>query len=179
MTSQNELSGWVERAKRFQNQAHKLLGIHEDSRSRVVTLGSSYHALGKLSIKQDDLFRQALTCIERECYRAAHVMAWAAFMDFVEEKIFEDGGAKLSQCRPKWPSSDPESLREEIVEYQIIAVLKELKLCSKSEVKALHGLLNKRNECAHPGDYYPDLNGSLGYISELFNRISTLQAKSL
>jgi hypothetical protein len=46
-------------------------------------------------------------------------------------------------------------------------------------MKALHGLLNKRNECAHPSDFYPDMNGSLGYISELLSRVATLQTKTL
>jgi hypothetical protein len=46
-------------------------------------------------------------------------------------------------------------------------------------MKALHGLLNKRNECAHPSDFYPDMNGSLGYISELLSRVATLQTETL
>jgi hypothetical protein len=42
-------------------------------------------------------------------------------------------------------------------------------------MKALHGLLNRRNECAHPSEYFPDLNQTLGYVSELFSRIEWLQ----
>lgn len=42
-------------------------------------------------------------------------------------------------------------------------------------MKALHGLLNRRNECAHPSEYFPDLNETLGYIGELFKRIKQLQ----
>jgi hypothetical protein len=46
---------------------------------------------------------------------------------------------------------------------------------SKTTMKALHGLLNRRNECAHPSEYFPDLNEALGYIGELFKRIKQLQ----
>ena len=46
-------------------------------------------------------------------------------------------------------------------------------------MKALHGLLNKRNECVHPSDYYPDVNETLGFISELFTRAETLQKRSI
>jgi hypothetical protein len=52
-------------------------------------------------------------------------------------------------------------------------------LCEKSERKALLGVLNKRNECAHPSDFYPGLNESLGYFSELLKRIETLRKKTL
>ena len=48
---------------------------------------------------------------------------------------------------------------------------------TKKEMKAFHGLLAKRNECAHPTSFYPGLNESLGYVSELLKRIETLQAK--
>ncbi len=46
-------------------------------------------------------------------------------------------------------------------------------------MKALHGLLNKRNECAHPEDYYPSLNDTLGYLDEIFKRIGMLQSRTL
>jgi hypothetical protein len=55
----------------------------------------------------------------------------------------------------------------------------DLGLTRKNEVKALQGLLNKRNECAHPSNYFPQLNDTLGYISELLQRIATLQPKKL
>jgi len=50
---------------------------------------------------------------------------------------------------------------------------------TKSEMKALHGLLNKRNECAHPSEYFPDLNETLGYISELLNRIRKIRERNI
>jgi hypothetical protein len=52
-----------------------------------------------------------------------------------------------------------------------------MKISTKTQKKALHGLLNKRNECAHPSDFYPELNETLGYISELFQRIMQMQPK--
>ena len=65
------------------------------------------------------------------------------------------------------------------VEHQIIESTEAIGLCEKSERKALLGLLNKRNECAHPSDFYPGLNESLGYFSELLKRIETLRKKTL
>ena len=106
-------------------------------------------------------------------------MAWAALMDFLEEKLAEDGLAALRALRPNWKASDLTELREYNSEYQIIDAAKELKFCTKNQAKALHGLLNKRNECAHPSDYYPELNEALGYLSELFKRISALNIRSV
>ncbi len=70
-------------------------------------------------------------------------------------------------------------MREYVNEYQLVEACQDLGLSTKNEVKALLGLLNKRNECAHPSNYYPQLNETLGYISEVIQRIKTLQPKTL
>ncbi|ACV80651.1 hypothetical protein [Nakamurella multipartita] len=41
-------------------------------------------------------------------------------------------------------------------------------------MKALQGLLAKRNECAHPGNYEPSINDTLGYLDEMMKRIEAL-----
>ena len=159
----------------FQKEVHTLFQGYETSKSRIIDLSKTYAQLNTLSIRQDDLFRQALRCVEQELYRAAHVMAWAAFMDFLEDKIESKGFKILHKIYPNWVKYKTiEELREYISEYQLIECAKKLKICSKTQEKAFKGLLNKRNECAHPSNFYPELNESLGYISELFQRISQL-----
>ena len=175
----NELKLLLAKSRAFEREAHAILATHEASASRVIVLSESYEKLTKLSLKQDELFRQALRCVEHALYRAAHVLAWAGFMDFLEEKLASDGLVKLRATYTAWSVSSIEELREVIVEFQLIEAAKKLGLCTKTEMKALHGMLNKRNECAHPSDFYPDMNGSLGYISELLSRIKTLQGKTL
>ena len=166
------------RIDNFQKEAHTLFQRYETSKSRIIDVSKSYKQLDTLSIRQDDLFRQALRCVEQGLYRAAHVMAWAAFMDFLEDRIANKGFRKLHNVYPNWAKYKTiEELREYVSEYQLIECTKKLSLCSKTQAKALLGLLNKRNECAHPSDFYPELNESLGYISELFKRISQLQSR--
>lgn len=168
------------RLSAFEKEAHDILGVHEDATpSRIYFLDQTYSDLGKLSVKQDEMFRQAIRCAETELFRAAHVMGWAGFMDFLEEKLNEDGLKKLAAIRPAWRTSNLEDLREGVPEYQLIEAGRELGLCTKNEMKALHGLLNKRNECAHPSDYFPGFNETLGYLSELFSRVRVLQPKGL
>lgn len=171
------LRQYVARVQAFQRDAHRILAAHETSPSRVVLLDETYRKLSALSLQQDGLTRQALKCAEYGLFRAAHVMAWAAFMDFLEEKLESEGMTKLKQVRPKWTRLSMEELREEVPEYQLIEASRDVGICTKNQVRALLGLLNKRNECAHPSAYNPDLNQTLGYISELLDRISTLQPK--
>ena len=168
----------VSNVTRFKEKADRLLAKYETSTSRVLDLTKTYQQLSGMSIQQDDLLRQALRCTEHQLYRAAHVMAWAGFMDFLERKIVEKGFRKLHKLYPAWSSyKTVEDLRERVPEFQLIEAAGRLNLCTKNQVRALHGLLNKRNECAHPSDFYPGLNESLGYISELLQRISQIQPK--
>lgn len=142
-------------------------------------LEDTYRKLQQLALSQDEMLRQALRCVENELYRAAHVMAWAGFMDVLEEKMGSDGLKKLAACRPGWKSKTMADLREQIAEYQLVEAARDMGLCHKSEMKSLHGLLSTRNECAHPSDYYPGLNESLGYVSNLLGRIAAVQSRKL
>ncbi len=173
------LSQLLDRARAFQREAHHILSAHESAPSRIILLEDTYRRLTALSIRQDELLRQSLRCIENELFRSAHVMAWAGFMDFLEEKLASDGLKRLHAARPGWKATTIEKLRESVVEFQLIDAARDLGLCTKTEAKALQGLLNKRNECAHPSDYFPTLNESLGYVSEVLQRIGQLQPKRL
>jgi hypothetical protein len=157
-------------------EATQILSTVESSRSRRLTLDASYERLGQLSLKQDDLFRQALRCVEHELYRAAHVMAWAAFADYLHEVLVTWRSKELQEQRPKWKIRYAEDLRS-YSDFQIIEATAVTRLVSKTAMKGLHGLLNKRNECAHPEDYFPGLNDTLGYLDEIFKRIESIQTK--
>jgi hypothetical protein len=167
------------RVSRLRQDAHAILSAHEAAPSRVIIVEDTYERLEKLSIKQDELIRQSLRCVESALYRAAHVMAWAGFMDFLEEKLAADGLLKLRAARPKWRARTVEELREHVPEYQLIEAARDLHLCTKNEAKAFLALLNKRNECAHPSEFYPGLNETLGFVSEIVSRISTLLPRSV
>lgn len=166
-------------AHEFEREAHTVLSAHESSPSRVVVLEDTYKDLGALTLRQDDLMRQALRCAENQLYRAAHVMAWAAFMDFLEEKLQSDGLVKVRSIRPSWKGADMTEMREYVPERQLVEVCQHLGLATKNQTQALVSLLNRRNECAHPSSYYPGLNETLGYISELLQRVKYLIPRTL
>jgi hypothetical protein len=166
------------RAHAFENEAHRILAIHETTVYRVITIEDTYRTLTGLSLQQEILFREALRCVENQLFKAAHVMAWAAFMDYLEDKMIAEYLADIRVVRTKWSINSKEDLREQATEHQLITVCREVKLFGKNEEKAFQGLLNTRNECAHPSGYSPALNEALGYISQLLNRITTLQLKA-
>lgn len=164
----------------FEREAHDLLGKHETAPSRVISLVATWKQLRGLSLLQNELFREALLAIERGLYRSAHVTSWAGAVDFLEEKLASDSLVKVHAARPNWSKFGTlDELRENIVEYQLIEVAKDIGLIKKPEMKALLGSLSRRNECAHPTGYDPGLNETLGYISELLNRIKSIQPRQL
>ena len=172
---------WQRKVDAFALVAHELLAQHESSgASRVISLTETRKKLAALSLLQDSLLTDALRCIEFGLHRAAHVMAWAAFMDLLEEKMASDGLKAVYVARSAWKKHKTiEELRENVVEHQLLEAARDIDLLSKSATKTLLGLLSKRNECAHPGVYEPGLNESLGYISELLTRMKTLQVKTV
>jgi hypothetical protein len=173
-------TAWMVRAQGFEHAAHEILSTHEGgSTSRVIILEEAYESLAVLNLKQDDMMRQALRCAENGLYRAAHVMAWAACMDYIEEKLSEDNMNKLRGARPNWQGSDIHEMAEYVPEHQLVESLKAVGLTTKNETNALLGLLRRRNECAHPTGYMPQVNETLGYISEILQRIKKLAPKSL
>lgn len=174
------IESFLARVSDFEREAHALLSVFESSPSRVMSLAATRKQVTILSLKQTELLQEALTSIESQLYRPGIIMAWAAFMDFLEEKIASDGFVRLLSVRPKWSSVKTlEDLREGFTEFAILDAARDLKILSKAEHKALHGLLSKRNESAHPSGYRPGLNEALGYLSELLNRIPTIGSRKL
>jgi len=174
-----DIGSLIVRAHAFRDEAHRILGRHEAARSRVVLLKPSYENLGKLSLTQDDMLRQALRCAETGLYRAAHVMAWAAFVDFLFEKLSSDGLVKLRAARPKWIGKDIFEMAEWYPDHQFIDAACDIGFPTKNEAKQMHSLLDRRNECAHPTAYYPDLNMTLGYIAQLLQLFTALKPRSI
>jgi hypothetical protein len=167
----------LRRVDSFQKEAHEILSVDETSKSRVIILSYTYQNLAELSLQQAELLRQALQCVENVLYRAAHILAWTALMDLVENILASDNFRKLNSVRIKWNISCLDDLRDNFTEYQIVEACKDLKLATKGEMRMLHGFLGKRNLCAHPSNFRPDFNQTLGYIADILSTMKTLQGK--
>lgn len=167
-----EVADW---AAKVQDDLTKLLAKRETSTHRVMTLTESYAKLTKLNVKQDALFREALQCVEHGLYRSAHVTSFAALVDFVHEWVANDPKRLkvIQDAYPTWRITKAADFREQ-KDFTVFEVLKKQDLITNPMMKALHGLLAKRNECAHPEDYEPGINDTLGYLDEMMKRIDAL-----
>lgn len=161
----------------MERDLRSILATHEASSDRVVSLEGSYSKLSGLSLDQDELFRESLRAIEQELYRAAHVLAWAGFIDWLHEQLIAGYLKPLNAARPKWSIKKAEDLRN-WGDFQVIEAGKDVKMYAAATMRALHGYLDRRNECAHPSDFFPDLNMTLGYVADLFDRIGRLGSSS-
>lgn len=167
------------KARNFREEAYSILSKYEDSTTRVISLDLTRVKLKGLNLKQDELFRQAIICAEYRVYRAAHVMAWSAFMDYIEERLYSDKFQKLHNVFPKWNKYKTiDDLREDQSDHNIIDAAMRVGLLKKGEMKSLHGHLSTRNDCAHPSSYNPGLNEAVGYVSDLLNRIDDLETRN-
>ena len=161
----------------FKCEAESIFGFSETSVHRTADLSKSYAAIDSLTVNQADMLRQSLRCVEVGVFRAAHVLGWACLADFLQQMADSDGYVALNNRYPNWNIQSLDDLREKVGEFNLIDAMHGSGMLTKAEKKALHALLNKRNECAHPTDYYPDLNQSIGYIAECINRLDGLVKK--
>lgn len=176
MTHERAVREALARVADLQTEARAILATHEASTDRVISLEASYTELDGLSLDQDELFRESLRATQNGLYRAAHVLAWAGFIDYLHNFLYTEHGTALIAAMPNWAITAPEDLREHS-DFQVIEAGKTAKVYKANTMRALHGYLDRRNECAHPSGYFPDLNRTLGYVSELVDRIKRLSKK--
>jgi hypothetical protein len=172
------LTGLRAGATAFVEETNQLFSRTETSHARVITLDQTRKKIQGLSLQQDELLEQAVRCIEFGVHRAAHVMGWAAFVDLLEEKLRSDRLVKVHGARPAWSKHTTiELIRENVPEFQLVEVARDVGLFGKAEAKSLLRLLAKRNECAHRSGYRFDLNEAIGFVSEIVNRMQRLAKK--
>lgn len=159
----------------FESEAHAILGTTDSAtRSRVYTVDQFLMKLEGLSIQQQTLFREALFCVQYGLFRAAHITAWQAFIDYYYDYIIAGHLTIVQNNYPKWGVNTKDDLLE-LKDFQIIEAGQKLRIFNKREARTLYAMLAKRNDCAHPSGYNPTMNSSLGYVDDLMYQISTLE----
>ncbi len=168
----SRLINTIKKLNSFQIENNTTYNEGSSDNTRITTIEKAIKNIESLSILQEELFIQSIHCIKYDLFRVAHVSAWTAFIDFLENSINDKKLEHVFELHDKWRKyKSKDVLIENISEHQFITCLCELRMIKKSEMKSLHGLLAKRNECAHPTTYNPDYNETLGYIAELINRL--------
>ena|GEM_PF-1180989 len=145
--------------------------------SRVTTLRQSSHLVQRLSLRQGDLLRESLDCIERGLYRA-HATAWQAFIDLTSEALVTDRVSEMCRLRPALSQyTGVDQIREQLPEHELLTVAGDVGLLSMVATESMYEMLAKRNECSHPSSYRPGPVEALGYVSELIGSMSELQTR--
>lgn len=165
-----DIGSWVLKAKKAERDAHEILAKHETSPSRIVLLEDLVKLLSGTPVDVQDYFKESVTCLEQELFRAAIVMSWAGHFHVYSEVLFTNHETDIKSLRPKWKFSDVNELKENYPEAQIIDVAKEVKFTSKAKLRILQGQLSTRNQCAHPTLYKPSLNSAIGYVDEMIRQ---------
>lgn len=152
------------------------LAAFEGSPKRVISIRESRKRLVSLSLAQEELFAEAFTCLEQGLSRAAIVLSWAAFMEYVHSLLeSESFSPKVRAVRKNW--SDCRDFRG-FTDHQVLEAAGEVSLLNKNEVRITHGWLSQRHECAHPGRRSPDTNAGLGFVANLLGRIEDLEKRA-
>jgi hypothetical protein len=159
------------------NDARTILATHESSTARIITVEQTVDRLDALAIRQKDLIRQSFRAVETGLYRAAIVLSWAAFMDYAEERLSTGRFRVVNAAYPDWKIRDVDDLRDKRPDFQIVEALHKVGLTTKGENKSLLGMLSVRNEAGHPSHLLPSINTSLGYVTDLLDRIEALQGR--
>jgi hypothetical protein len=172
-----DLASVARKVRDFENTAAAILGVTEGSvLQRAFNAHDALVKVSGLSIDQAELLKQSVRCIEVGVFRGAIVLAWAAIADIVL-KLAVKNASVLSPLRPNWALGDQVQLAESTADHAIIEALKAAGVITKGEMKSLHGMLHKRNECAHPSNYFPGANEALGFLDETIKRATDLSAK--
>src|SRR5689334_12674818 len=109
--SERDVRTVLARIADLETEAKGILATHEASSERVTTIEGSYSKLDGMSLAQDELFRESLRAVRFGLYRAAHVLAWAGFIDFLHNKLVDDHAAALMAARIGWTITSAEDLR--------------------------------------------------------------------
>lgn len=165
--SDHPISELFEGILKFNEATDSILAKYELSPKRAIVIEKTYRDLNALNSKQEQLIRESLKCIEVKLFRASHVLAWAALIDFLEDLLI----------RKVYTSTSKDELQDKYGDSNILDQLKSHKILTTIREKSLRGLLNKRNECAHPSSYNPDINQTLGYVSEVIDRLRSLMSQ--
>lgn len=173
----NEIAEWRSKLLAFRDDVSGLLANSDEAvASRAYNAHDALERVSKLSFEQADSLKQAVRSVEAGLNKAAFVLSWIALADLMLE-VAVAKIAEVKLARPKWKYTDKTSLAEDHGDYAIAQALKEAGVISKSEMKTLHGLLHRRNQCAHRSDVFPTANEALGFVDEALPSARALLAK--
>jgi hypothetical protein len=162
-----ELPEFLKTVVTLETDSRHLLLTYELIQSRVKSLEPILERLDELNLEQSLLLHESVLAAQAGLFRASHVLAWIDFSDYLSKLVAPDTGS----------NSSPDSVDDEPRRPKDIALInigRRLRLYNEATKKVLEGLLNDRNQCAHPSEYNPNLNDTMTFLGRLIGVMEAL-----
>lgn len=136
---------------------------------------------GQEGIEQEYL-KEAISCVEGGCFRAAVILGWCATVDKLHKKIIKIGldkfnhsslqmaaisSGRYKRFNKKYDLHNLAELRMTVFDNDLLWVLEFIGLIDGNEHEKLEICFTIRNTCAHPGDSNITLENITSFFSDL------------
>ena len=153
MKADERLRDVIDRVEALRQDHVRIASQAQSSRSRAASVEVTLRGIQALTTRQADLLREAALAASYGLYRPAHVAGFAALVDALHQRVDRLGqlGA-IAVVRSKWKLRSIDDLQE-YSDFQVGDACKEAGVITRNQAKSFHGLLHRRNQCAHPTGY--------------------------
>ena len=131
------------------------------------------HDIGDLLRRSVDEFEQARRCLAHDLTRPAHVAAWNSFVALAFAQLADDDFAALRTSKHRAELSLDDLMRA-VHGRELIRLLARHELVAADDGTVLDDVLRRRNDCAHPMPYEPDLAETATYLSSILSLSASL-----
>jgi hypothetical protein len=171
VTADGRLRDVIDRVEALRQDHVRIASEAQSSRSRAASVEVTLRNIQALSGRQAELLKEAALAASYGLYRPAHVAGFAALVDGLHQRVDRLGQlGGVAAVRPKWKLGSVDDLQE-YSDFQVGDACKEAGVITRNQAKSFHGLLHRRNQCAHPTGYSPSLDETLGFLTESLNLI--------
>jgi ParB/RepB/Spo0J family partition protein len=153
----------------------------EDIRKKIESIAK------KLTDEEYEYIKEAIYCLERNCFKAATLMIWASGVSKVLKYVSKDLSDfnRTTNNMMRTPRSvykyfaknfyknapDIESVRENANDRQLLSYLFYKGIISRTEFNKLHANYRTRCDCAHPTDIRLKVNEVLSIFENIYDLV--------
>lgn len=133
------------------------LGLQRSSPQVANALGSLRGSIAGLSPETVNFLREAVTCLETGCYRAAVIMSWVAAIHILQSHVVQSYlasfNAEASRRDKNWRNAKDEDDLSLLGENEFLDICSKVGAIQKNIKAELKICLDRRNGCGHPNSY--------------------------
>ncbi|MFV1363551.1 hypothetical protein AAHH97_08880 [Mycolicibacterium elephantis] len=172
---------WLAGLRDFQ-EAYAIPVEDTSTQAPAAALSSLREAAGNAPPEYADYLGEAVECYERQLYRAAILMVWAATIEHMYGVVADHrGGVRKIQAANLVRYGTHSKYREikrkndllYLSEEQFIQLAEDAGMINRNARRMLGDRLTLRNQCGHPTQYKPGREETVIFVESLVNNILT------